>query len=316
VISTLKQSIKTQRDLLTKELSQSLQHLAKELSPLLKEGQGQIDDRLSNSCKDLPFCKHIYVLDPKGVQISSTLSHDKIYHDAYGRDRSNRPYMKNMFTGDDLELSDSYISKNKKRPSLTAIQIIKNDKGDCIGFLGVDYDLRELPHTEDIYQEPGQWRQIKGDPSIRGGLFSQQRTESGLDASIDDALYLMEELMLGHGVHHCQIHFSSSRATIWHVDDPYVYRILTTDELLDPNICLAYPHRSYLKRAIVPALDIMHIFDQFKALRFMDETIYLRSGSLNLINGFIGLNFSCDGTHYLSYDEFQEKGMDFWLSGK
>ena len=48
----------------------------------------------------------------------------------------------------------------------------------------------------------------------------------------------------------------------------------------------------------------------------MDKTIHLRSASLNLVNGMIGLNFSCDGTHYLSYDEFQEKGVDFWLTGK
>lgn len=42
-------------------------------------------------------------------------------------------------------------------------------------------------------------------------------------------------------------------------------------------------------------------------------TIYLRSGSLNIVNGKVGLNFSCDGTHYLNYDEFLEKGLDFWL---
>lgn len=123
----------------------------------------------------------------------------------------------------------------------------------------------------------------------------------------------MEELMLEHGVYHCQIHFSSNRATIWHADDCYVYRILTIDELCDPNICLAYPRRPYFERAIVPSLDIMDIFNQFKVLRFMDETIYLRSASLNLVNGFIGLNFSCDGTYYLRYDEFKNKSVDFWL---
>jgi len=54
-------------------------------------------------------------------------------------------------------------------------------------------------------------------------------------------------------------------------------------------------------------------FKQFSALRFADETIYLRSGSLNLVNGFIGLNFSCDGTHYLTYKEFLGRGLDFWF---
>jgi hypothetical protein len=31
----------------------------------------------------------------------------------------------------------------------------------------------------------------------------------------------------------------------------------------------------------------------------MDENIDLRSGSLNIYNGIVGLNFSCDGSHYM-----------------
>ena len=314
--SDLQKSIQEQRELLASLLGISLLNLAKDLTPIINN-KDLINERLSKSCKDLAYCKNLYALDADGVQISSTLNRENIDHNAVGRDRATRPYMVNMFDGEEFSLSDSYISKNKKRPSITAVQIIKNDKGERIGFLGVDYDLRELPHMQNIiYQEPAQWRQIKGDPSIRGGLFSQERTESLLDIKMDDVLYLMEELMLEHGVYHCQIHFSSSRATIWHVDDSFVYRILTIEELSTPDICLAYPRRPYFERAIVPSLDIMHIFDLFKALRFMDEIIYLRSSSLNLVNGMIGLNFSCDGTHYLSYDEFQEKGVDFWLTGK
>lgn len=312
----LKKSIKEQRDLLSNILGVSLLNLAKDLSVIIEDKE-LINKRLSTSCKDLSYCKNLYALDADGIQISSTLNHEKVDHDAIGRDRSTRPYLVNMFDGEEFSLSDAYISKNKKRPSLTAIQVINNEEGERIGFLGVDYDLRELPHMQNIiYQEPAQWRQIKGDPSIRGGLFAQERTESLLDLKIDDVLSLIEELMLEHGVYHCQIHFSSSRTTIWHVDDSFVYRILTMEELSTPDICLAYPRRPYFERAIVPSLDIMRVFQLFKELRFMDETIYLRSASLNLVNGFIGLNFSCDGTHYLSFDEFLEKGVNFWLSGK
>ena len=213
----------------------------------------------------------------------------------------------------DFTLSDAYISRNKKRPSLTAIQTIRDQKNNRIGFLGVDYDLRELPRTGALYEEPRHWRQIKGDPAIRGGLFSQQRAESLMDQELDNVLALQEELMLQHGVYHCQIHFSSSRSTIWHVDDPYSYRILTIHDLSNPDICLAYPKKPYFERAIVPQDSIMKIFKQFKTLRTSDSTIYLRSASLNLVNGFIGLNFSCDGSHYLVYDDFLEKGLDFWF---
>jgi hypothetical protein len=213
----------------------------------------------------------------------------------------------------DFNLSEAYISRNKKRPSVTAVQTIRDEHGRRVGFLGVDYDLRELPHSEVIYEEPSQWRQIKGDPAIRSGLFHQQRVESVMDRHIDVVLSVHKALILDQGVHHFQVHFSSSRTTIWHRDDPYVYRILTNQELIDPNICLAYPRRPYFERAIVPPADVGKVLHQFKALRFADETIYLRSASLNIVNGTVGLNFSCDGTHYLGYDEFLAKGLDFWF---
>ncbi|HEY0663326.1 MAG TPA: hypothetical protein VGD18_01835, partial [Thiobacillaceae bacterium] len=46
------------------------------------------------------------------------------------------------------------------------------------------------------------------------------------------------------------------------------------------------------------------------------ELFYLRAGSLNIFNGMVGLTFSCDGSHYLPWDEFLSKGFDFWASGK
>ena len=45
-------------------------------------------------------------------------------------------------------------------------------------------------------------------------------------------------------------------------------------------------------------------FEKFKYMRFMDEHLYLKTGSLNIMNGMIGLSFSCDGNHYLSVVEF------------
>lgn len=312
--STLKQSVKQQRDLLTKLLGETLSKIAMDLSPLMGDSD-LINDYLVKSISDLPYCKYLYVLDTSAKQISATVSHSGVKL-GFGRDRSTRPYMENMFIprhGIDFELSASYISANKKRPSVTGIQLIRGDDGERLGFLGVDYDLRELPRDNKMYEEPTQWRQIKGDPAIRSGVFLQQRVESLMDPKLDDVMTILEELMLEHGVYHCQIHYSSSRVTIWHVDDPYTYRILTMDELSDSEICLAYPQRPYFERNTVPSEDIIKIFTQFSALRFADETIYLRSGSLNLVNGFIGLNFSCDGTHYLIYDDFLSRGLEFWF---
>ncbi|HRJ54457.1 MAG TPA: hypothetical protein PLE99_16975 [Candidatus Thiothrix moscowensis] len=311
--STLQDSINTQRAMLTDVLGTALSDYAGRILPQMDEPE-RLDECLRKAFKALDYCKYVYVLDVNGIQLSSTINRYGADTEARGRDRAERPYMQHMHDpAVDFNLSEAYISRNKKRPSLTAVQTIRNTDGQRVGFLGVDYDLRELPHTDVIYEEPSLWRQIKGDPAIRGGLFAQQRVESVMDRYIDVVMSVHEALIIDHGVHHFQVHFSSSRTTIWHRDDPYVYRILTNEELIDPNICLAYPRRTYFKRAIVPPADINKVLRQFKALRFADETIYLRSASLNIVNGTVGLNFSCDGSHYLGYDEFLSKGLEFWL---
>ena len=152
-------------------------------------------------------------------------------------------------------------------------------------------------------------------PLILG--YADPDVDAAVKAQLDlgSSFSLMNELMTLQGVYHGKFHFASSRATVWHVDDPFDYHILTIEELIDPDTCLAYPRRPYHERAIVPPEMIMPIFRQFGALRVADETIYLRAGSLNIINGMIGLNFSCDGSHYLPYDEFMNKGLDFWFGG-
>lgn len=315
-LSSLQESVRKQRRSLKKFLGNALVKHKEGLAEVISKPE-KLNSYLHTALKELPYSKYIYVLDPQGIQLSPTIFHEGMTIVDIGRDRSHRPYITSMLASDgseqDCALSEVYISKNQKRPSITAIQRIRDENNEVLGFLGVDYDLRELPPAEKIYEEPRQYRQIKGDPAIRSGLFLQQRVESLMDTQLDNVMAILQELMLEHGVYHCQIHYSSSRVTVWHVDDPFVYRILTMDELSDMSICLAYPRRPYPERAIVPKDDILEIFKQFSALRFADRTIYLRSGSLNLINGFIGLNFSCDGTHYLIYDEFLQKGLGFWF---
>ena len=291
--NTLKHTINAQRASLKDMLGNTLSQFAREL-PLLMADSDKLDVHLVDMFSKLELCKYVYVLDENAHQISSTVSRYGPDEESRGRDRSERPYLHHMYDETiDFNLSEAYISRNKKRPSLTAVQTIRNPSGQRLGFLGVDYDLRELPHSEMIYAEPDQWRQIKGDPAIRGGLFLQQRIESMMDRVVDDVLSMHEALVLDHGIYHFQLHFSSSRT----------------------NIFLAYPPRPYFERAIVPAADVRKILKQFKGLRFADETIYLRSGSLNIVNGKIGLNFSCDGTHYLNYSEFLAKGLEFWFGG-
>jgi hypothetical protein len=208
-------------------------------------------------------------------------------------------------------LSDAYISLTAHQPSLTALQVVVSDAG-ALGYLGAGFELRRLPVTSALYQEPGNWRQVKGDPAIRSTLFQQTRTESPMDRNMQNALSILEELLTERGIFQCQIHFSSSQATVWTIDDPLRYRILDQEVLKDPDICLVYPSRPYPLDAAIPRADITRILDAMRALRTVDTTIYLRTASINIFNGMVSLTFSCDGSHYMRFDEFLTKGATFW----
>lgn len=310
--ATLQESIAQQREALTGMLKKPLNDVAEACSKVWGDRQ-QLDEVLSQTLPAVPNCKFLYALDTNAMQISDNVSHTGIMEKDFGRDRSSRPYMCEAVPSTDFLLSESYISLKARRPSLTAIQIVRNNAGNTLGFIGADFDLRDLPLTRELYEEPRYWRQIKGDPSIRGTVFHQTRVESMMDKHLDTIISVVEELMTDHGVFHVILHFSSSRAIIWLLDDPYRYRLLDIESIIDPNICLAYPHQPYPADAVVPVEKIRPILENFQQLRFMDEMFYLRSGTLNIFNGIVGLTFSCDGSHYISYDEFLNQEHAFWL---
>ncbi len=313
--TTLAESVARQREALANLLREPLA-LAAEACSRVWPNRAGLNAALLHALTTLPACKYLYALDTHAVQLSDNISRHGLIETDYGRDRSDRPYMKEAVPSQGFLLSEAYISLRAKRPSLTAIQIVRGDDGQVLGFVGADFDLRDLPITAKLYEEPTYWRQIKGDPAIRGAVFQQTRSESALDRNVDTVLGVLSELMEDHGVFHGKLHFSSSRATIWLVDDPYRYRLLDIDALTDPDTCLIYPHVPYPANAVVPREQIRPVLDNLRALRFMDETFYLRAGSLNIFNGMVGLTFSCDGSHYLPWDEFLSKGYDFWASGK
>ncbi len=310
--NSLEETIRLQREKLTALLGKELYQIAMQCTPKLKD-RNELEQVLYNVFPRLTYCKHLYVLNDNGKQLTSNVNQSGTDNTHFDRERMDRPYMQGIIGTTDFKLSDAYISRNRKRPSFTAIQVIRNSQGGVVGFLGADFDIRELPGIKKSYEEPKYWRQIKADPAIRNVLFNQERTESLLDKHLDDVVHIMNELITEHGVFHGKIHYSSNRATIWETDDPFTYRILSIDELIDPDICLAYPSCPYHERAIVPAKEVASIFKIFSELRFADENIYLRAGSLNVINGMVGLNFSCDGSHYMRFDEFLEKNLDFWF---
>jgi hypothetical protein len=305
-----KDSIYRQREELARMLREPLAQLAQKCV-LAWSNRERLNTVLLEGFSSIPYCAFLYVVGTDGVQISDNVSKAGLVSGHYHRNRAERPYMKEAMPAWGFLLSDAYISLSAGWPSLTALQVVVSDTG-TLGYLGADFDLRSLPVTSVLYREPRKWRQVKGDPAIRSTLFQQTRTESPMDRNMQKALSILEELLTERGIFQCQIHFSSSQATIWTIDDPLRYRILDQEVLKDPDICMVYPSRPYPADAVIPRTDIARILDAMRALRQVDTTIYLRTASINIFNGMVSLTFSCDGSHYMRYDEFLAKGAAFW----
>ena len=259
-------------------------------------------------------CRLLYAIDNEGMQHSGNITGTSIDEAVIGQDLSHRPYLKNLSLDDTgrLVLSDVYIDKQSHKPCITALHVI-TQKDKTIGFIAADFSVKDLPLKMVSDAKPYGWRQIKGDPSIRGTLFQQTRSYSVMDKHLGEVLDVIESLITDQGVFHAKLHFSSSRATLWHYNNPYHYRLHVLDEIINPKVCLAYEKTSYPEHAVTDIKMVRHILNTFKLLREADETIYLRAASLNIMNGLVGLNFSCDGSHYMPADEFLDKDIRFWF---
>lgn len=271
-----------------------------------------LDRILREAIGSIPHCHLLYAWDLNGIEISSMVQASGADPSWRGRDLSQRPYLKNHLPFKGVMLSSVYMSQYLPKQCITALQAVTRDN-NLLGFIAADFALEDLLHDSRLTAPEVHWQQFRGDPAVRGTVFMQERTPSLLDQHIDEVLDLIHRLMSHHGVFHSKIHFSSGRCSLWLFDDPYNYRLHRVDEIVNPDFCLAYPVRPYPANARVSPEQIRRVLEEFKALRFADETIYLRSSSLNIMNGLVGLTFSCDGSHYMPVEEFMEKDLSFWL---
>lgn len=311
-MSHFKELIKAKKEALLNLSNDALLALAKQ-SAVYWDNPDQLDATLHDGIQVLPHCKMIYAVNTSGVLISSNIESNKMDNQWRGLDLTVRPYLNNQFPAESRAVSNVYTSRLTTEPTLTLMQAVHHDN-HYVGFIAADFNVDELPNTVlPIKPVFNQWQQYKGDPAIRGTLFMQERVLSAMDKVLEEVIDIITELMQHQGIFHCKIHFSSSRASFWSVDDPYDYQIHTVEDITDPDVCLAYPRRPLLSRAQVSEKDIARVLQMFMALRNADDTVYLRSSSFNIVNGMVGLTFSCDGSHYLHYSDFLNKGQNFWF---
>lgn len=260
----------------------------------------------------VPHCQLLYCFDCRGQQTSSSIYRNHDDPVQLGRDLSARPFFYGLLPYTGMSLSSVYLCERSVEPCITAINAIRCD-GDHVGFVAADFHFNNLPKFIPNETATSDWQQFRGDPAIRNSVFSQQRVMSYLDQHIDEILYVITCLFQNYGVFHLQIDFSASRVTIWSIENPYEFNILTVDELLSPELYEKLPRQTYPVEAITASGTLPIVLAQMKSLRQADEMLYLRSAMLNVITGTIGLTFSCDGFHVMSVNEFLQKDLNFWL---
>jgi len=299
------------KDALADSISAPLAQLAIDCAEVWPDADA-LDRVLGDKVASIPACHLLYAWNVDNIEISSLVTATEVDTSWRGRDLSDRPYLKNHLPYKGIMISSVYLSEASHGQCITALQAVSRDD-QLLGFIAADFAVTDLLRDLELTTPARQWQQFRGDPAVRGTVFMQTRVQSLLDDHIDEVMDLIENLMCNHGVFHSKIHFSSGRCSIWLYDDPYNYRILGVEEIINPDICLAYPLHPFPKEAKTSCKQVREVLKEFKALRFADETIYLRSGSINLMNGMLGLTFSCDGSHYMPVDEFLDKDLSFWL---
>ncbi|HKJ88641.1 MAG TPA: PDC sensor domain-containing protein [Gammaproteobacteria bacterium] len=300
-----------QRQHLTEQLSGPMGRLSGSCAAVW-EDPPSVDQLLSEHLGDLPRCRLLYALDAGGIQCSANILAEGAVPGFRGQDLSRRPFWQEALPAGGLALSPVYLDRNDHTPCITAVAPVRYGP-DLLGYLAADFALYDLALPAPASEPHQKWTQFRGDPAIRDTLFLQHRASTHLEREMDAALRVVQALFTEGGIFHAKIHFSASRVTLWPTADPFRYRVHTVTELLDPDLFLDYPPPDGRPCAQTEADTAGRVLERFKALRCMDDTLYLRSGSLNTCNGLVGINFSCDGTHYMGVQEFLEKGQEFWV---
>ncbi|MDO9635916.1 MAG: hypothetical protein Q7I95_03050, partial [Thiobacillus sp.] len=91
--TTLAESVAQQREALANLLREPLA-LAAEACSRAWPSRGGLNAALAHALTTMPACKYLYALDTRAIQLSDNISREGLIETDYGRDRSDRPYMR------------------------------------------------------------------------------------------------------------------------------------------------------------------------------------------------------------------------------
>ena len=176
---------------------------------------------------------------------------------------------------------------------------------------------------------------LKGDPSMRETVIQRKRYRSSMDDVIDTVAINLEDMMLNRGIYSIYAGFNSGEIRTQSIFDPLRSEIHAGEKLADrhyierqfPTISLE--EKIEMMRELYRALratssyqrlpgywqsilerrsdtwqplsrdDISAVFTSLTALREMQE-YYLRNISVCMVQGFVRMQFNCDGTQIIN----------------
>lgn len=270
-----------------------------------------LDEVLSRHFASIPHSHLIYAVDKFGKQISSNISANGIDTTCRDRDLSRRPYCVSLYPKRHFMLSSVYITQTTGRPCLSAVQPVIDDRQCFLGFVVADFDIRRLPLSITPAKSTSFLQPHHNQAPTRS--LQLRRVASAFDNNLSDIHGILSKLISEHGVFHCAVHYGSAHAMLWQMEEPFQYRLFDVEQLLDPDMYLTYSRLPYPDKALVSQREIQMVLEHFRILRLGDGSVYLRSGSINIMNGMVILSFSFEGSEYLPVSDFLNTDFSYWF---
>jgi hypothetical protein len=291
-----------QRKVLTTLLEPVMLRLSKQCAGCWSNAK-TLDEILHAHLPSIPYCHLVYAIDKCGKQVSANVGSEGIdLHYRY-QDLSRRPYSVSLYPKRHFMLSSVYVSQTTGHPCISAVQPVIDDQ-QFLGFVVADFAVHHLPLTPNTAKKP-----LK----VLSTAVLPQRVTSMADLHLDKIAKIVGRLMSEYGVFHCTIHYTSAQVLLWQMDEPFQYRLYAIEQILEPTIYHAFPRSVYPEKALISTGQIKQVLERFSTLRLASEVIYLRTGSFNIMNGLVGLSFSCEGSQYLLTDMFLDQDLSCWL---
>lgn len=181
---------------------------------------------------------------------------------------------------------------------------------------------------------------IKGDPSLRESAFYRERHESIVDKLLPELEPNLEDLLLNRSIYRVFVNFNSGEVRTSSIFEPFNEEVHTADKLINKAYIerhfplISYEMKSaYIKRLFafisndelfnkqpshlkniftsshgkwqpIEQAEIISVINQLTTLRNI-PSFYLRNFSISMIQDAIRMQFNCDGTHFVSSEDYQ-----------